>query len=411
MKKVICGILSIIILSSSLLFTNTAFATDGNNNSGLTTKEEIKQRLYEKYGEDPFPDAENSGSWGFENSDVTAKSESLIPGFDGSVASPLWSNQRNDKIDEQNHAYGTHGYIIEHASKESNVKISKTYINLVYETSKLCDRKYDYLKYKALHGKGNYIASIMFLWRYARLIGLNYSKYDTSAAKREELINTAAKWAYDEVPALSNSDNKAAFTTLYKNAPTMVKSNYKVKSDALGYEKNQSWHGRCKYIIYGMILHCIGDTYSHMVMFKTGAADKVKERKETGKAITLTKSEKGKYLDPSYFNNKNFSNTEINNVIKTVKGDNTSYPGGIPMYLLKSCINDTDKHDEIHKAYADNPQFYEDRVYEAINASIYFLENYKVAQFHGGYVAECLKPILGFKLWKYSNNKKELNIA
>ncbi len=416
MKKVICGILSIVILSSSLLLPTTTFAADEDNNSGFVTKEEVLQRLHDKYGDDPFPNAAESGSWGFEDLEEAPEFGSLIPDIDGSVASPLWGTTQDKTVKEKNHAYGTHGYIIEQANAEcTEGNIPDKYINLVYEITKRCDSEYgnggnDDEHCRAFHGKGNYIANITFLWKFSRLIKQKHSDYDDKkATKKEEFIDEMAESAYKEVKKPSDQTDKNILKELRERASEFVIKYYKTTSSVGEPPKNktQTWNGRCRYIIYGMVMHSIGDVYAHTVMFKKNAADKLKEK------ATLTKAQQKKYLDYSYLKTLNITNNEINNIIKAVSGENTEYSDGIPMYIIKKFINGDSKRKKVHKKYADNPEFYDERVEEAILAAWYFIEGYDLVLYsideYAYEAAECLEPA-SYKLYKFNAYKKELDI-
>ena len=420
---------------------NTAFATDEENNNELSKKQQIIQRLHEKYGED-LPSYEGvGGSWGFEDSEESLEFGSLIPDMDGSVASPLWGNTKDTTVKEKNHAYGTHDYIIEQANAESEVKISTNYIDLVYEISKRCDTEYGPKIDKknnsnfctAFHANDNYIASITYLWRFARLIGKKKSSTswlpsNPSNEDIENFIDKASEEALKELPAeakkntfkkvknTGDTDKDMVEVNVMKNlrakSAKMVKKYYKTTS--IKNNSKQTWAGRCKYIIHGMIMHCIGDVYAHKVMLKKNAADKVKEKRDNPDSdITLTTvAQREKYLDPTFFNKDNCTKDDLDKLINNISGKTTEKPDGIPIFQLKEYVKESEK-DKSHKDYADNPKFYNKRVCEAIDSAWPFLESYSLTIYciedYASEVAGCLEPE-NYKLFRFDVYQEQLNI-
>lgn len=409
MKKIICLVLSITVFFSSLLVSSTVFAYDENSNK--KTKSEMIQYIEEMYGEQAFSDASESGHYGFEEeitfSDELKSIDDILVDIEDFV-SPQWENTKDPSVKEKNHAYGTHGYIIENANKEadSSTEISEKYLPLVYAICKKCDTEYgvgkkDYCS--VFHGNSNYFATIHYLWKFARKIGANKSKVKDSSdeAQIDNYIDWASNETYnglsEKVKTRKDEDRDVYyFKELSQKAAKMVKTYYKTDSN-LAVKTNQSWGGRCKYIIYGMVSHCLGDIYAHKVMLKPSAAAQL-----INDSVTFDKNTMLKKSD--------FINWERYYVLKSrVSGIANQYSDNtnpIAIFQLKKFTDVTSRQKQAHHDYADNPEFYKNRVKESIVSFWYFIDYYSTSEYKKD-TKLCLEPGYGYTLYNYDEYKNE----
>lgn len=371
MKKIISIILSAVLLVSALSCPLVVSAEESTENI-IETKQDILQRLRDTYGDDLFSDKEDTYSWDFNILNELVDVDKAFPVIGDSTVSPQWGNKPNDFT---THKYGTHGYIIKEASYYSDVKISKTYIDLVYEICKLCDTAYGVNHgdnfCTAFHGNGNYIASLQYLWTFAKRIGKN----KVNNAVNDSIITTSSKEALSTINSTVQNQNwkgsKKVITSLANKSVSIVKKYYKKTSSSLAYKSGQSEPGRCKYIVFGMICHCIGDIYAHKVMLKPSAAKHL----ENPDGVTWKKATMLKYSDfYSYYN--------MTDLIANIQG-NSICTSQIKEYIKEKYTNDEgmskklkEIKDKLNKDYVDSPYFYPERIDEAIAAIVFFLQYY-----------------------------------
>lgn len=410
MKRTISIILATIIVSSSLLCSNTVMAFNGNKNNILKTKMKIAQKWEKKYGESLFSDASDSGYWSYEDTEDTNELtdlDGLTSNLGDSVISPLWGNSSDDNINNDIHAKGTHDYIIKKVSED----IPNNYINLVYQISKRCDTEYgsncgsNFCT--AFHGGGNYIANIAYLWKFARLIGKkNSTLNNTNDSTIKKFITDMADEAYFSMSAFTSKDGTVdVIYDLSKFAPKFVIKYYKTTSIAS--VSGQSWAGRCKYIIWGMIAHSVADVFAHKVMLKPEAADYLMDKNVTYNASTMLE----RTFFYKYFNENNSIKENLAKDIRNKK---------VALVQIKNYIDTTLSDDkktaiqkESHKNYADNPEFYPKRINEAILSLTCIFESYKNVTSTKDiidYTHSCIIPCYGFTLYKFDAYAEELGV-
>lgn len=404
-KRLISLLLSATLFISIITISPTVFATAGSDNSPLFIKINKAEQLENTYGEDLLTEVGETISWNFNDLDDIDNSYKIS---DDNSGGTRWGNTQNPSVPAQNHAYGTHGYIIKKANDESESgnRVSDRYITLVYEISKRCDTEYgsgldDFCS--AFHGNGNYIANLVYLWRLTRLIGANKNSVtNPTDTNIKAFISQMANQAYNNVPQsnLSN-DAQEKLDGLHYTTPKVLKKYFKTNSIAP--YSGQTWAGRCKYILYGIISHMVGDVFAHRVLLKTNAANYLIDDN-----ITFDSS---KMLDRAFFTNTYFRRNDLIN-------DVTS--GTVPLNQLKNYVRTTlapntfnEKQRLSHKNYADNPLFYSKRINEAICALSFFFDTYldvsSVSQIID-YSDTCFTPVEGFTLRNFEAYENQLGI-
>lgn len=400
MKKIISLLLSAALFISVMAISPTTYAETNSDSSPLIIKENKSKQLEELYGEDLLVEAGKTISWNYNDLDDLDKT------IDDNSGGTRWGNTQDPSVPAQNHAYGTHGYIIKKANDESDNRVSDRYITLVYEISKRCDTEYGSDKNdfcSAFHGNGNYIANLAYLWRLTRLIGANKdSVTNPTDTNIKAFITQMANQAYNNLPQNNlSSDAQKKLDGLHYTAPKVLKKYFKTNSIAT--YSGQTWTGRCKYILYGIISHMIGDIFAHRVLLKTNAADYLRNEN-----ITFNS---GKMLDRAFFTYTDFKRDIL---VEDVTR------GIVPLNKLKDYVSDDLDEDTIkekrrlsHKNYADNPLFYPKRINETICALSFFFDTYldvgSISQIID-YSDTCLTPVEGFTLRNFEAYENQLAI-
>lgn len=211
-----------------------------------------------------------------------------------------------------------------------------------------------------------------------------------------------ANQAYNNLPQNNlSSDAQEKLDGLHYTAPKVLKKYFKTNSIAT--YSGQTWTGRCKYILYGIISHMIGDIFAHRVLLKTNAADYLRNEN-----ITFNS---GKMLDRAFFTESDF---KLDILVEDVTR------GIVPLNQLKEYVSDDldkatskEKRRLSHKNYADNPLFYPKRINETICALSFFFDTYldvsSISQIID-YSDTCLTPVEGFTLRNFEAYENQLAI-
>lgn len=409
MKKILCVLLSSVLFISSMMLSPAVCNAADDENSPMQVKLTKARQLDELYGESLLTDIENLGSWNFEYPDESISLDEVTTNINDSSSEIQWGTSKDTGVTAKNHPYGTHGYIIKKAndSSESGNRIPDKYINLVYEIAKRSDTEYGANKddfCSALHSNGNYIANIAYLWKLTRLIGANKgSVTNPTDANIKAFITQMGNQAYNDIPKSKLSDDaKEKLDGLHSTVPKVLKKYYKTTSIASS--SGQTWPGRCKYILYGLVSHMVGDVFAHRVLLKTNAADYLKNAEISFNSSTM--------LDRSFFTIKYFN---VDGLVDDVKAGNLVITG-LKTYVLENLGDDTikEKQSLAHKNYADNPTFYPKRINEAICALSFFFDTYPDVSSISkiiDYSDTCVTPVEGFELRNFTAYERQLEIT
>ena len=107
------------------------------------------------------------------------------------------------------------------------------------------------------NASSNYLATLKYLWKFAKEI----AKHETGANVTTDVNNASAK-ALAQLPAKVKKSGTVAgnmIAQLDNMTKRIIKAHYKVTSA----HPTQTEGGKCKYIIYGMLMHLLGDLYAH----------------------------------------------------------------------------------------------------------------------------------------------------
>ncbi len=170
------------------------------------------------------------------------KGEKAVEKLENNEAVPDYSTQA-DIVVEGLWSGKKHETTIREGNKLSEKTISESNIRLMAKTAKEADTvfgskvKNQEYNLKNLHGKNNYVASLKFLWLFAKNLG---NKQTTSNAKSKALNSLPKDLQNDK---MKNMANKLA---------TYINNNTNAKE-----------YSKKKYLIMGFACHLIGDTYAH----------------------------------------------------------------------------------------------------------------------------------------------------
>lgn len=173
------------------------------------------------------------------------------------------------------------------------------------------------------------------------------------------------------------------------------------------YSSKQSTPGRCKYILYGMICHLLGDIYAHKVMLTKTAAKHLQNK--------VTKADITKMFDKSDFSSKYYDITGLINCltadpsvtyndkdkIKTISTNDVKT-------FIKKTIDANKKKalkKKLNQKYIDSNQFYPNRTKDATLAISSFLNKYP-----DSIDLKIIKSHYGFDLYKSKKYKSELGL-
>lgn len=199
-----------------------------------------------------------------EDTDDKFENDAKIPDYSDdaeAVVEGLWMAQTSLK----NPYSSDHGKIVKAAA--SNSGISQKNIDYMARTANLADKgdgekvgaQY-YHTVKAFHGKGNYVASLKFLWKYANLIGQGKS------------LNEAKKTTKTAI------DNSKATDVEKHEIKLAINSTEYMLKEQTKYFNNQNiklTNTNKKFLVMGFIMHLIGDIYAHVTIVPMYTFNKV----------------------------------------------------------------------------------------------------------------------------------------
>ena len=348
------------ILSLSLAFLMTFTATLSSSVSIFADDVEI-------------PQTEESQSFG---SLILEKIKSNYgdSNIDDSVATPINPNNGSEIAPQWN--LGTHDEII---SNNYSGYIPEKYIDLVMKICRWCDDPSRISKTTCIHGNHNYAASLKFLWKYAQVIG-NKNISGTYSQLSANAKNVAL--AQFDNKLIKKNNTNGDYTELV---------NLAVRAEAIinQYGKSKTPEER-KYLIYGVILHLLGDITAHRTLVPKFLVDRA--------------------TDPNYANNPNkFVISDFKDKWTAVKnavyGGNVSF-SGMKDYLTGSAY-DNDKYnikEDIRKKYIDNQKIIPNRVLASETMAEYFMH-----YFNDGFDISILDdiPYANVTLKSYSRYRSE----
>lgn len=437
-KRFICLVLVLILLISS--FSYEVFAKTDENSSKL----KYETRLSTMYGDEWYLLGGEESYWdGNLVDELLSQTIAEMPVIsqdsnNGSGASVQWTvgaDDENDNNKEKKYKvtneYGIHGLIIDTASSTSDHPISKNYIELVKEMCKKCDKEYgitgkesesdgiydgsnNYNFCTAFHGNGNYYVTLEFLWTLCKNIGKNKDKDNNTISKsviiqtlNSTLDNMKTKYGNDIV------EEKWYGQFTIKKTLEMVKKilcqYYNDKTFA--YNTKQSTPGRCKYLIYGIISHLLGDIYAHKVYLTSTDAKHL--------AGEVDEADITKMFDKKDFKNAQYN---VDSLIKCLKTPyNPEYDpesetrpictSEVKLFIKKSIKNDEEEYKilkrNLNKKYIDSNQFHPNRVKEATFSFSAFLDGYAENDMD---IVTVIDPFYNFNLYLYDQYKNDLGL-
>ncbi len=248
----------------------------------------------------------------------------------GSEIAPMWNGATHDDIITDNNF----GYIPE------------KYVDLVMKICRWCDDPTRISNSTCIHGNCNYVASLKFLWKYAKVIGNK-----NISGTYSQLSANAKNVALAQFNNKGIINNKADYQGLLDLATRTV-----AIINQYGKEKTPKER---KYLIYGVILHLLGDITAHRTIVPQFMVNRVN--------------------DPNYKNSENKFETKH-------FGNNWSYVkslvqnGNIDFTTLQRYSSGELSIKEFRKRYEDNTKVVPNRVLAAETMAEYFMR-----KFSGGF--------------------------
>jgi Zn-finger protein len=381
----------IIKIISTLLAFSTLISVGGVANASVAnkkTKDYYNQIITDKYGEDGILNDGFDYSWDYndvvETDELVSGEISLNP-----VDSPMW----NAGTSSSN--YSVHGAIIDVANETADTKIPAKYLDSVVKVvCQWCDTKwYVYEKdanknyiydsdgnkvknekaVEAVHASSNYLATLKYLWKFAKEI----AKHETGANVTTDVNNASAK-ALAQLPAKVKKSGTVAgdmIAQLDNMTKRIIKAHYKVTSA----HPTQTEGGKCKYIIYGMLMHLFGDLYAHRLKVPKTSVEAFKSGFNSAN-----------FNSKKMFYKSDFSASERSSLISAVEAKEVSFT------QIKNYVNTSSAiYTKLNSKYVDNKNFYPGRVVEAEDTAATFLDWYS-----DGFEAVLVDPY-NFTLDKY----------
>ncbi len=296
-------------------------------------------------------ETEESQSFGsFILEKMTCESEDI--NNDDFIASPI--NQNNDSSEiTPMWNLGTHEEII---TNNNFGYIPKKYVDLVVKICKWCDDPSKISKTRCLHGSNNYAASLKLLWKYAQVIGNKnisgtYSQLSANARK--------VSLALFDSKVIKRKSDKTDYNELV---------NLAVRAEAVinCYGKTKTPKER-KYLIWGMILHLIGDINAHRTV--------------------VPKFLVARATDPKYASSENrfdmtkFHYDEWQKIVDGVNNGTLCF-SAIKRKLRPDRQSDAAQKDknsiyhQIRRRYEDNPKVVPNRLLSAETMAEYFMRTF-----------------------------------
>ena len=246
----------------------------------------------------------------------------------GSEISPMWNGGTHDEIITNNYF----GYIPE------------KYIDLVVKLCRWCDDPSKIMKIPCIHGNCNYVASLKFLWKFAQVIG-NKNISGTYSQLSANAKNVALA-QFNNKGIINNKTDYQGLLDLATVTAAIINQ----------YGKTKTPNER-KYLIYGVILHLLGDTTAHRTIVPKFMVDRVN--------------------DPNYKNSENkFETKHFGSNWSQVKS--LVQNGNIDFTTLQKYSEKKDEVSikEFRNRYEDNQKVVPNRVLAAETMAEYFMRKF-----------------------------------
>ena len=207
---------------------------------------------------------------------------------------------------------------------------------------------------RMFHGKENYIGALNFLWRLAKLLIHHQTGHNMSNDIDSAIETVKGSFPRTELYTADDETIKPKYVNLFSMTKHMLLNNY-----STSYNANHTEAGRCKYIIYGCIMHLIGDLSAHRIIIPVKAIE------------TFDNNYNGAFNSHYHFLKSDFINFDkYDDMVDDINNQTLCfsylrhYNNGIP---------------GISSKYIDNPDFYPQRVNEAVSSVAAFLDYYHSA--------------------------------
>lgn len=154
-----------------------------------------------------------------------------------------------------------HAKMITDLKNDASISISQANLELMATTAQLADKQFGSKcgdnNLKNLHGKNNYVASLKFLWQFAKNLNAGQA---TKTAKENALNKLPKELRGGQLGKMANG------LETYINKQKLTKTN----------------SGK-KYLILGFTCHVIGDTYAHRAIVPKSAVTNASTKKTNSK--------------------------------------------------------------------------------------------------------------------------------
>ena len=198
--------------------------------------------------------------------------------------SPLWAVSPDNNNNTDNH-----NEIIEYAINHSTDNNITNYRGTIKTVCTWCDTKWGFGKAnesRLLHGAGNYLEALAFLWSFARHI----RSYDTSIdiAVRATNAANAAKAAVPNGEFWVETDSDGTVRRSNLSQLSYI-ARHLVKNNNTPNNSNQAERSKFRYLIVGMIMHLIGDMYAHRILVPMSTVTLLVNEDTTWNSVYQTK--------------------------------------------------------------------------------------------------------------------------
>lgn len=189
------------------------------------------------------------------------KGQQAVEKLENNEAVPDYSDQA-DIVVEGLWSVTKHAKMITDLKNDASISISQANLELMATTAQLADKQFgskcgDENNLKNLHGKNNYVASLKFLWQFAKNLNAGQA---TKTAKENALNNLPKGLRGGQLGKMANG------LETYINKQKLTKTN----------------SGK-KYLILGFACHVIGDTYAHRAIVPKSAVTNASTKKTNSK--------------------------------------------------------------------------------------------------------------------------------